>query len=283
MRSMLRGLGVATTGAAGALLGFAVLAGAAWAQTPAPWQLGMQTPSSPVKHAIHDFHNLLLVVITLITLFVMGLLAYTMIRFRASANPTPTRTTHNTTIEILWTVIPVVILVVIAIPSFKLLYFADRAANADMTLKVIGHQWYWSYEYPDHGDVKFDSYMIKEEDLKPGQLRLLEVDNRVVLPVDTTVRVLVNSADVIHSWMISSLGLQTYATPGRTNEIWVKIEKPGVYYGQCNQICGINHGFMPVAIEALSKDDFAKWVEDAKKKFAQSTESPVNVAAATAR
>lgn len=268
------------------IIGFALVAfaGPASAQAPAPWQLGMQTPSSPVKVRIEALHDLLLVIITIITIFVLGLLMYTMWRFRASANPSPTRTSHNTLLEIAWTVVPVLILVVIAIPSFKLLYFADRTQQADMTLKVIGHQWYWSYEYPDNGDIKFDSNMIQEGDLKPGQKRLLEVDNRVVVPAGTNVRVLIAGTDVIHSWFIPSLGVQLYAMPGRLNETWVRADKPGVYYGQCNQICGINHAYMPIAIEALPKEDFARWVEEAKKKFARGTgDTPVNVAATTVR
>jgi len=247
---------------------FALFAGPSDAQYPQPWQLGMQAPGSAVKDRIHDLHNLLLVIITVITAFVLVLLVYVMVRFRASANPVPTRTTHNTAIEILWTVIPVVILIVIAIPSFKLLYFEDRTPNAEMTLKVTGHQWYWSYEYPDNGNIQFDSYIIQESDLKPGQKRLLEVDNRVVLPVGTNVRILVNGTDVMHSFFISSLGIQIYAVPGRVNETWVNIDRPGVYYGECNQICGTNHAYMPIAIEGVSKEDFAKWLVDAKKKFA---------------
>ena len=246
----------------------AVLAGVAEASFPQPWQLGMQASASPVKEHIAWLPNLLLVIITLITIFVLVLLVYVMVRFRASANPKPARTTHNTLVEIIWTVVPTLILVGIAIPSFKLLYFMDRTFEADMTLKVNGHQWYWSYEYPDQGGLKFESYMIPEADLKPGQKRLLEVDNRVVVPVDTNVRVLVGGTDVMHSWMVSALGVQIYAVPGRVNESWVRINKPGVYYGQCNQICGINHAYMPIAVEALPKAEFDRWVAQAKQKFA---------------
>jgi cytochrome c oxidase subunit 2 len=247
---------------------FALFAGPAGAEYPRPWQLGMQAPASEVKDRIHNLHDLLLVIITLITLFVLALLVYVMVRFRASAHPTPTRTTHNTTIEILWTVLPVVILVVIAIPSFKLLYFEDRAPDAKMTLKVTAHQWYWSYGYPDNANVQFDSYMVQDSDLKPGQIRMLSVDNPLVLPAQTDVRILVNGTDVMHSFFIPSLGVQIYAVPGRVNETWVNIDRPGTYYGECNQICGDNHPYMPIEIQALSKDDFAKWVETAKKKFA---------------
>ena len=257
--------------AALAVLGILSIAFAsvAFATEPHPWQLGMQEPGSPVKDRIESFHDLLLVIITLITIFVFVLLTYTIWRFRASRNPTPTRTAHNTLLEVAWTAVPVLILVVIAIPSFKLLYYGDRTQNAEMTVKVVGHQWYWSYEYPDQGNFTFDSYMVPDTDLKPDQRRLLEVDNRLVVPAGTNVRILVAGTDVIHSWFVPSLGVQIYAMPGRLNETWVNVEKPGVYYGQCNQICGINHAFMPIAVEALSKEDFARWVEEAKKKFAQ--------------
>lgn len=261
---------------------FVLFSGPASADYPRPWALGMQQPASEVKDRINSLHDLLLVIITLITLFVLALLVYVMVRFRASANPVPSRTSHNTMIEILWTVLPVVILVVIAIPSFKLLYFEDRAPNAQMTLKVTAHQWYWSYDYPDKGDIQFDSYLIQDADLKPGQKRLLEVDNRVVLPVNTDVRILVAGTDVMHSFFISSLGVQIYAVPGRVNETWVNIDRPGVYYGECNQICGTNHAYMPIAIQAVSKEDFQKWLVTAKKKFAAaSSNEPVRIAAAS--
>lgn len=260
---------------------FAFFAGPAGADYPRPWQLGMQAPASEVKDRINHFHDLLMVIITLITLFVMVLLVYVMVRFRASAHPTPTRTTHNTMIEILWTVLPVVILVVIAIPSFKLLYFEDRAPHAGMTLKVTAHQWYWSYGYPDNGNVQFDSYMVQDADLKPGQMRLLTADNPLVLPVQTDVRILVNGTDVMHSFFITSLGVQIYAVPGRVNETWVNIDRPGTYYGECNQICGDNHAYMPIEVQAVSKEDFAKWLETAKKKFAAvPSNDAVRVAAA---
>jgi cytochrome c oxidase subunit 2 len=278
MRWMSRAAAMAVIG----VLGIA-LAGAAFAAEPQPWQLGMQEPASVVKDSLHSFHNLLLWIITLITIFVLVLLIYTMVRFRASANPTPTRTSHNTLLEVAWTAIPVLILVVIAIPSFKLLYLADRTPNPEMTIKVVGHQWYWSYEYPDHGEIKFDSYMIPESDLKPGQRRLLEVDNRVVVPANTNVRLLVAGSDVIHSFYIPALGVQIYSMPGRLNETWVNVDRPGVYYGQCNQICGVNHAYMPIAVEALSKEDFARWVEEAKKKFAKADDGRVTVAASGVR
>jgi len=264
------------TAAAMAALG-TLLAGAALAGEPAAWGLGLQEGATPVKHALTSFHNMLLVIITLITLFVLGLLVYAMWRFRAARNPNPSRTSHHTLIEVLWTVVPVVILVIIAIPSFRLLYFLDRASDPEMTIKVIGHQWYWSYEYPDHGDVRFDSYMIQDADLKEGQKRLLEVDNRLVLPVGTTVRVLVTGNDVMHSWFVPALGVQLYAFPGRVNETWIRLEKEGVFYGQCNQICGVNHGYMPIAVEGLSKEAFQRWAEEAKTRFA-AVPAPVRVA-----
>ena len=263
-------------------LGFGLLAllagvGPALAAEPKPWQLGMQEPASLVKLRIHDFHDFLLVIITAITIFVLVLLMYICVKFRAGANPTPSKTSHNTTLEVLWTVIPVVILVVIAVPSFKLLYYGDRTPNPEMTLKVVGHQWYWSYEYPDLGEVKFDSNLIPLAELKPGQKALLDVDQPGVLPINTNVRLQFASTDVMHSWFLPALGVQVYTTPGRLNEGWVNITKEGVYYGQCNQICGVNHGFMPIKIQAVSKDAYAKWAEEAKKKFAQGPAS-TNVA-----
>jgi cytochrome c oxidase subunit 2 len=243
--------------------------GLAYADGPQPWQMYFQPPISPVADRFHEFHGFLLVLISLITLFVMFLLLYVIVRFRASVHPTPSKTTHNTLIEVLWTVIPVLILVVMAVPSFKLLYFVDRTQNAEMTLKITGHQWYWSYEYPDNGNFAFDSNLVQEADLKPGQLRLYEVDNHIVLPVDTNVRILVTSGDVMHSWFLPPAGVQMYAVPGRLNETWVRLEKEGIFHGQCNQICGINHGFMPIEIEAVSKDKFKQWVSTAQKKFAR--------------
>ncbi len=256
------------------------MVGLAHAEAPHPWQMYFQPAASPVAERFHEFHGFLLVLITLITIFVLCLLLYVIFRFRASRNPVPSKTTHNTLIEVLWTVIPVVILVVMAVPSFKLLYYVDRAQNAEMTVKVTGHQWYWSYEYPDNGNFTFDSNLLQQADLKPGQLRLFEVDNHIVLPVDTTVRILVTSTDVMHSWFIPPVGVQMYAVPGRLNETWVKVEREGLFHGQCNQICGINHGFMPIEIEAVSKDKFKEWVATAQKKFARvDGEPPVQVAA----
>ena len=267
-------------------MGIARPASAAVEGQPTPWQLGFQPAASTLKIRIEELHDLLLVIITLITIFVMALLGYVMWRFSASRNPTPTKTTHNTTIDVLWTVIPVMILVVIAVPSFRLLYYSDKAKDAEMTLKVVGHQWYWGYEYPDSGNFTFDSYMIPETEIKrgDGNIRLLSVDNRAVIPVNTTIRVLITSADVMHSWYVPALALQKYAMPGRTNEIWVRATKEGVFYGQCNQICGVNHGYMPIAVEVVSKEKYVAWVAEAQKKFASVGGSPtVQVAAAPSK
>ncbi|MCW2236480.1 cytochrome c oxidase subunit II [Azospirillum canadense] len=254
-------LNAATLAALTSLCGFS---GAGSAAEPHPWQLGLQEAATPVKHAMDSFHSLLTVIIFAIVLFVAALLILCVVRFSAKKNPVPSKTSHHTLLEVAWTVVPVIVLIVIAVPSFKLLYQAERTPEAEMTIKVTGRQWYWDYEYPDHGNITFSSYMIPESDLKPGQRRLLEVDNRVVLPVDTTVRVLVTGGDVIHSWAVPSFGVKKDAVPGRTNETWVKIEKEGTYYGQCSEICGVNHGFMPIAVEAVSKEKFAEWVAKAK-------------------
>jgi cytochrome c oxidase subunit 2 len=268
-RSMPLGrVGRASLAAALALAAIAGLTALGWAAEPQPWQMNFQPPATPVMERLVDFHDELLIIITLITIFVLGLLAYVMVRFHHTRHPLPTRTSHNPVIEILWTVVPVVILVLIAIPSFKLMYYMDRVPNADMTIKVTAHQWYWSYEYPDQGGLGFDSNLIQEKDLKPGQKRLLEVDNPLVVPVDTNVRVQVTGSDVIHSWFVPSFGVQEYAVIGRLNESWFRVEHQGTYYGECNQICGVNHAFMPINVVAVSKPDFQKWLGDAKKKFA---------------
>lgn len=258
-------------------------AGSALAAYPQPWEMMLQPAASSTAEQIADFHNMLLVIITLITLFVLALLVYVMFRFSAKRNPEPTRTTHNTLVEVLWTVVPVIILVGIAVPSFKLLYYLDRTEEAEMTLKVIGRQWYWSYEYPDHGNFTFDSNMVPEDALEPGQLRLLEVDNRVVLPVETNIRILVTASDVLHSFAVPAFGIKKDAVPGRTNETWVRIDREGVYYGQCSELCGVNHAYMPIAIEAVSKERFAEWVQEAQAQFASTDAPEPRVAAALPR
>lgn len=242
---------------------------AAMAQQPQPWSLGFQPPFSPVMERIEGFHDFLLVIITLITVFVLGLLLYVLVRFRASANPEPSRTTHNTLIEVIWTAVPVMILVIIAVPSFQLLYFQAVVPESEMTVKSVGHQWYWSYEYPDQGNFTFDSYMIPDDDLAEGQIRNLSVDNPLVLPVDTTIRVIVTAADVLHNFAMPSLGVKMDAVPGRLNEIWVRIEEEGTYYGQCSELCGANHAYMPIEIKAVSREAYDAWAEQAPEKFAR--------------
>ena len=255
----------------------------ALADKPRPWQMGFQDAASPIMEQIGAFHNIMLVVITLIVLFVLGLLVYVMIRFKAARNPTPSKVTHNTVVEVLWTVVPVIILVLIAIPSFKLLYAQKVIPEAEMTVKAIGLQWYWTYEYQDHGDLTFDAIMIPDEDIQEGQLRLLETDNRLVLPVQTNIRILVTADDVLHAWAIPAFGIKMDAVPGRINETWVRIEREGVYYGQCSELCGIYHGFMPITVEAVSKEAFAEWVEKAKEEFAEEpAPTPVRVVTAGA-
>jgi cytochrome c oxidase subunit II len=235
----------------------------AWAAEPLPWQIGFQPAASPVRDQIDFLHDdILLPIITVISLFVLGLLLYVIVRYDARRHPTPTKTTHNTVIEVIWTAVPILILLVIFFPSMKLLYYVDRAQKADMTLKVTGRQWYWSYEYPDQNNFAFDSTMLAEDEVgKYGEKRLLGVDKPLVVPVGATVRILVGGSDVIHSWFVPSMGVQEYAVVGRENEAWMKVEKPGTYYGQCNQICGLNHPFMPIEIKAVSKEDFEKWLK----------------------
>jgi cytochrome c oxidase subunit 2 len=253
--------------ALGALAVAAMLAPTASAEQAVDWQIGMQHGVTPVRDQIDFLHDkILLPIITVITIFVLGLLLYAIVRFNARRHPTPSQTSHNTLIEVIWTTVPILILLVIFIPSIKLLYFVDRTQHADMTLKVTGHQWYWSYAYPDQGDVSFDSNMVPEdEQVKRGLPRLLEVDNPVVLPVGATVRILVSGEDVIHSWFVPSTGVQEYAVIGRTNESWLRMEEAGTYYGQCNQICGVNHPFMPIEIKAVDKGEFEQWIACQKK------------------
>ncbi len=245
------------------------LAPSAFAGLPEGYALGFQEAVTPVAERMHEFHNMLLVIITVITLFVLGLLLYVIFRFNAKANPEPSQTTHNTLLEILWTGIPVLILIIIAIPSFKLLYYTDRPVNPEMTLKVTGYQWYWGYEYPDYDGLTFLSNMVPEAELdKATQKRNLSTDNVVVLPTDTTILVQVTAADVLHSFAMPAFGIKTDAVPGRLNETWIRITKPGVYYGQCSEICGINHAYMPIEIHAVPREEFDAWVKTAKEEFA---------------
>lgn len=253
--------------------------GAAMAGTgqPSPWQINLQGAASPVMESIHSFHAFLLAIIIAVVLLVLVLLIVVMVKFNEKANPVPSRTTHNTLIEVAWTVVPVLILVAIAIPSFRLLFLQLDLPKADLTVKVTGHQWYWSYEYPDNGPFSFDSLMVQTADLKPDQPRLLTVDNEVVVPVGKIVRVQVTAADVIHSFALPSFGVKIDALPGRLNESWFQATKEGVYYGQCSELCGRDHAFMPIAIRVVSEAEFATWVAEAKQKFA-SAGTPAQVA-----
>ncbi|HYW59330.1 MAG TPA: cytochrome c oxidase subunit II [Xanthobacteraceae bacterium] len=265
-------------------------AGAAWAGMgqPSDWQIGPQQSATPVMDDIVWFHNYLLVFITVIALFVLALLTIVVVKFNARANPTPSRTTHNTALEILWTLVPVMILLAIAIPSFKFLFFQLNTPPADLTVKATGKQWFWSYSYPDNGKFEFDSLMLSDKerraktdkDPKADVPRLLAVDNELVVPVNKVVRVQVTGADVIHAFAVPSFGIKIDAIPGRLNETWFKAEREGVYYGQCSELCGKDHAFMPIAVRVVSEQAFTAWVEEAKKKYARA-DGPTTVAAAT--
>ena len=237
--------------------------GAAFGAQPKPWEITLQEAATPVMENIISFHNLLLVIITLITLFVLALLVIVVVKFNAKANPVPSRTTHHTLIEVAWTLIPVLILVAIAVPSFRLLFQQLDIPKADLTVKVTGKQWYWSYAYPDNGKFEFDSLMAADK-----QPRLLGVDNEMVVPVNKIVRVQTTGADVIHAFAVPSFGIKIDSIPGRLNETWFKATKVGVYYGQCSELCGKDHAFMPIAVRVVTDQEFASWVETAKKKFA---------------
>lgn len=245
---------------------------------PTPWEMGLQTPVTPIAHAMHSFHDLLLAIITCIVLLVLALMFWVVFRFREKRNPTPSRTSHNTLVEVIWTIIPVLILVVIAVPSFRLLKDQLTLPQADVVIKATGHQWYWSYEYPeDQGGFSFDSNMAQDK-----EPRLLAVDNEVVLPVNKTIRVQVTASDVIHAFAVPSFGVKIDAIPGRLNETWFRAEKEGVFYGQCSLICGQNHAFMPVAIRIVSEDAYKKWLQEAKAKFASNSGARLASAAADA-
>jgi cytochrome c oxidase subunit 2 len=235
---------------------------------PSPWEIGLQQAATPVMDDVVWFHDLLLWVIAAIVAFVLVLLIIIMVKFNARANPTPTRTTHNTVLEVLWTVVPVMILVFIALPSFRILFFQLNTPPADLTIKATGKQWYWSYAYPDNGNFEFDSLILTEKERKPDQPRLLAVDNEIVVPVNKVVRMQVTGAEVIHSFAVPSFGVKIDGIPGRLNETWFKVTKEGVYYGQCSELCGKDHAFMPIAVRAVSEQAFSTWIEEAKKKFA---------------
>jgi cytochrome c oxidase subunit 2 len=247
---------------------------------PSPWQVGLQQSASPVMDNIIWFHDFLLYIISGIAGFVLVLLVVVMVRFNARTNPSPSRTTHNTLIEIAWTLIPIVVLMVIAVPSFKLLFLQLNVPAADLTVKATGKQWYWSYSYPDNGQFEFDSLMLKEGERKEGQPRLLAVDNEMVVPVNKTVRVITTGSDVIHSFAVPSFGIKIDAVPGRINETWFTATREGVYYGQCSELCGKDHAFMPIAVHVVSEQAFSAWVEEAKRKYARDEALPPTTVAA---
>jgi cytochrome c oxidase subunit 2 len=249
---------------------------------PSPWQLGFQHAATPVMENIVWFHDFLLWLMTAITLFVLVLLVIVFVRFNARANPTPSRTTHNTVLEVAWTLVPVIILVSIAVPSFKLLFLEQTVPTPDLTVKATGKQWYWSYSYPD-SKFEFDSLLVKENELKGDQIRLLSVDNEMVVPVNKVVRVYTTGADVIHAFKVPSFGIMIDAIPGRLNETWFKATREGVYYGQCSELCGKDHAFMPIAVRVVSEQAYAAWIEDAKKKYARNDGASTAVASAGAQ
>ncbi len=248
---------------------------------PSPWQMGMQQSVTPVMDDIVWFHDVLLWIITAITAFVLVLLLIIIVKFNAKANPTPSRTTHNTFLEVAWTVIPVIILVVIAVPSFRLLFLQLNTPQADITVKATGKQWYWSYAYPDNGKFEFDSIMLQDKDRKADQPRLLSVDNEMVVPVNKVVRMQVIGADVIHAFTVPSFGIKIDAIPGRLNETWFRATREGMYYGQCSELCGKDHAFMPIAVRVVSDQAFAAWVAQAQQKYA-AQDTPTTSGAATA-
>jgi len=241
----------------------------AFANQPKNWQLGFQEPASQTMRDIVWFHDYMLVpIIVAISAFVLFLMLYVMVRFRASRNPNPSKRTHNVLVEIVWTLVPCLILIVMAVPSFKVLYSQDAIPKADVTIKAIGYQWYWGYEYPDE-NIIFDSYMIDEKDLKDNQPRLLAVDNAVYVPVNKVVKVMITANDVLHAWALPSFGVKRDAIPGRINETWFKADRTGTFYGQCSELCGIKHAFMPITVNVVSEDEYNKWLEEAKVKFAK--------------
>ncbi|MEM9879331.1 MAG: cytochrome c oxidase subunit II [Pseudomonadota bacterium] len=238
------------------------------ASQPTPKALGFQDAATPIMEQINAFHvDRLLPIIIAISIFVLALLVWVAVRYNAKANPTPSRTTHNVPLEIVWTAIPILLLLFIAVPSFAIIDKEDNLPEAEVTVKAIGHQWYWSYEYPDFEGIAFDSYMVPDEELN-GRPRLLATDTHVVVPADTVVKVIITSEDVNHAWAIPAFGVKRDAIPGRINETWFKVDEPGLYYGQCSELCGIKHGFMPITVEVVSKDEFDAWVTEAKELYA---------------
>ena len=230
-----------------------------------PWQIGFQDPATPVIEGIIDFHHDIILVVVSMTILVGWLLYRALVLFNENSNPVSQPIVHGTLIEIVWTITPALILIAVAVPSFALLYSIDELIDPAVTIKVVGHQWYWSYEYTDYsneeGDtINFDSYILPEDDLQPGQLRLLEVDNRITVPVNTHVRLIITSADVLHAWAVPSFGVKLDACPGRLNQTSIFVKREGTYYGQCSELCGVNHGFIPIVVEAVSLDNYVSWI-----------------------
>ena len=267
-------LGLAVAGVA------LVSCGAAFAELgqPAPWEYKLQEAATPVMERITSFHDFLLWLITAITLFVLALLVIVVVKFNAKANPVPSKTTHNTLIEVAWTLIPVLILVALVVPSFRLLFLELDVPKADLTVKVTGKQWYWSYAYPDNGKFEFDSLLAQDK-----QPRLLGVDNEMVVPVNKIVRIQTTGADVIHSFAVPAFGIKIDSVPGRLNETWFKATKLGMFYGQCSELCGRDHAFMPIAVRVVNDQEFAAWIETAKKKFATNPANSLASAGAAAQ
>lgn len=261
---------------------FVLAAPSALAAVPEPWGIDLQPAATESADKINDFHNLLLYIIIGVTLFVLALLIVVMVRFNRRANPVPSKTTHNTLIEVVWTVVPVMILVVIAVPSFKLLYANEKIpSDIALTIKAIGKQWFWTYEYPDNGNFTFDATMLAD-DARGDQPRLLAVDNFMVVPEDTKVRVIVTASDVIHAWAVPAFGKKIDAVPGRLNELWFEARDPGIYYGQCSELCGANHAFMPIGVKVVTKEEYAAWVAQAQQEFGKADTAPTSVATAPA-
>jgi len=266
--------------ASGLTVGGALATAPAFAAEPKPWQLGLPDPATPIAEMLTDFHTLLVWIITIITLFVLALILLTCYKFRESANPTPSKTTHNAVLEVAWTLIPILILVGIAFPSFKIMYAADSTDDAEMTLKVTGYQWYWNYTYPDNGNFTFDSYLLartQEEAAEQDVKRMMDTDNVVVLPVETNIRLIITAADVLHNWSMSDFGVRLDAVPGRLNETWTRInaDKAGkTFYGFCSELCGTDHAFMPIVVKAVTKAEFEAWVTEAQGNFDTADGSP---------
>ncbi|MEM1140364.1 MAG: cytochrome c oxidase subunit II [Pseudomonadota bacterium] len=275
----------------GSLMALLGTAGTAAAAYPEPWQLNFQKPATEIMERIDGFHDMLLVIITAITLFVLALLVIVMVRYNAKANPNPSKVSHNTLIEVIWTAVPILILVVIAVPSFRILYAVENVPPADITVKAIGQTWYWSYEYAEATeagepvyDFVFDSFVAARtaDEVQPGQIRLLSTDVPIVVPVGRTVRMLITAPveGVLHSWAMPAFGTKMDAVPGRINETWFRAEREGTYYGQCSEICGVGHAFMPIEVRVVSDEAYAEWTKQMQEEFARDPDAPpVNVAA----